>query len=37
MMTGDNRAVELVLMVGTAITGLGTIVSRIFPSKALGR
>lgn len=37
MLTGDNRAVELVLMVGTAVTGIGTILSRIFPSKALGR
>lgn len=37
MMTGDNRAVELVLMVGTAVTGIGTIYSRVFPTKALGR
>lgn len=37
MLTGDNRAVELVLMIGTAVTGIGTIASRIFPSKALGR
>ena len=37
MLTGDNRAVELVLMAGTALTGVGTIISRIFPSKAIGR
>jgi hypothetical protein len=37
MVTGDNRAVELVAMATTAVTGIGTIISRLSTGKALGR